>query len=39
MYDFWNVPEEELESEPTNFPKNAELLGAALVFLALGDRT
>jgi uncharacterized membrane protein YphA (DoxX/SURF4 family) len=37
MHDFWAVPEAETEEELTNFLKNAELLGAALVFLALGD--
>jgi uncharacterized membrane protein YphA (DoxX/SURF4 family) len=39
MHDFWNAPEAELEDELTNFLKNAELFGAALVFLALGDLT
>jgi uncharacterized membrane protein YphA (DoxX/SURF4 family) len=37
MHDFWAAPEAEVEDELTNFLKNAELLGAALVFLALGD--
>jgi uncharacterized membrane protein YphA (DoxX/SURF4 family) len=37
MHDFWAVPEDQTEEELTNFLKNAELLGAALVFLALGD--
>jgi uncharacterized membrane protein YphA (DoxX/SURF4 family) len=39
MHDFWNAPESEMEDELTNFLKNVELLGAALVFLALGDLT
>jgi uncharacterized membrane protein YphA (DoxX/SURF4 family) len=38
MHDFWAVPEDRREEELTNFLKNAELLGAALVFLALGDQ-
>jgi uncharacterized membrane protein YphA (DoxX/SURF4 family) len=38
MHDFWAVPEEQHEDELTNFLKNIELLGAALVFLALGDQ-
>jgi len=38
MHDFWAVPEDQQEEELTNFLKNAELLGAALVFLALGDQ-
>lgn len=37
MHDFWAAPEEEVEDQLTNFLKNAELLGAALVLLALGD--
>jgi hypothetical protein len=37
MHDFWAVPEDEQEEQLTNFLKNTELLGAALVFLALGD--
>jgi uncharacterized membrane protein YphA (DoxX/SURF4 family) len=39
MHDFWAVPESEQQAELTNFLKNAELFGAALVFLALGDLT
>jgi uncharacterized membrane protein YphA (DoxX/SURF4 family) len=39
MHDFWAAPDEEVEDELTDFLKNAELLGAALVFLALGDLT
>jgi uncharacterized membrane protein YphA (DoxX/SURF4 family) len=38
MHDFWAVPEDQQEEELTNFLKNAELFGAALVFLALGDQ-
>ena len=38
MHDFWAVPDEQQEEELTNFLKNVELLGAALVFLALGDQ-
>jgi uncharacterized membrane protein YphA (DoxX/SURF4 family) len=38
MHDFWAVPDDQQEEELTNFLKNAELLGAALVFLALGDQ-
>lgn len=38
MHDFWAVPEDQQEEEMTNFLKNVELLGAALVFLALGDQ-
>ncbi|QCC47579.1 DoxX family protein [Halobellus limi] len=35
MHDFWAVPEEQQQSEMTNFLKNVALLGGALVFLAL----
>ncbi|WP_224269778.1 DoxX family protein [Haloprofundus salinisoli] len=35
MHDFWNAPEEEVQSEMTNFLKNAALFGAALVFVSL----
>jgi uncharacterized membrane protein YphA (DoxX/SURF4 family) len=38
MHDFWAVPEADQEDEMTNFLKNAELFGAALVFLAIGDQ-
>jgi uncharacterized membrane protein YphA (DoxX/SURF4 family) len=38
MHDFWAVPEEQQQDEMTNFIKNTELLGAALVFMALGDQ-
>lgn len=36
MHDFWNVPDEQKQSEMTNFLKNAAMFGAALAFLALG---
>ncbi|WP_435185366.1 DoxX family membrane protein [Halobellus sp. EA9] len=35
IHDFWAVPEEQQQSEMTNFLKNVALLGGALVFLAL----
>ncbi|MFB6091819.1 MAG: DoxX family protein [Haloquadratum sp.] len=35
MHDFWAVPEDQQQSEMTNFLKNVALLGGALVFLAL----
>ena len=35
MHDFWAVPQEQQQSEMTNFLKNVALLGGALVFLAL----
>jgi uncharacterized membrane protein YphA (DoxX/SURF4 family) len=35
MHDFWAVPEEEQQSELTQFLKNVALLGVALVFLTL----
>lgn len=38
MHNFWAVPEDQQQNEVTNFIKNAELLGASLVFLALGDQ-
>jgi uncharacterized membrane protein YphA (DoxX/SURF4 family) len=38
MHDFWAVPEEETETELTQFLKNSALFGASLVFLALGDQ-
>lgn len=37
MHNFWAVPEEQQQSEMTDFIKNVELLGAALVFLALSS--
>lgn len=36
MHDFWNVPEEQKQGEINSFLKNVGLLGASLVFLALG---
>ena len=39
MHDFWAAPEEEQQNEMVNFIKNVELLGASLVFLALGGET
>jgi uncharacterized membrane protein YphA (DoxX/SURF4 family) len=38
MHDFWAVPGDQQQEELTNFLKNTELLGASLVFLALGDQ-
>ncbi|MEZ3116925.1 DoxX family protein [Halobaculum sp. MBLA0147] len=38
MHDFWAVSDAERQSEFTNFTKNVELLGASLVFLALGGQ-
>jgi len=35
MHDFWAVPEDQQQSEMTNFLKNVALLGGALVFFAL----
>ena len=35
MHDFWAVPEEQQQSEMTNFLKNVTMLGGALIFLAL----
>jgi uncharacterized membrane protein YphA (DoxX/SURF4 family) len=35
FHDFWAVPEEQQQSEMTNFLKNVIVLGGALVFLAL----
>ena len=35
MHDFWAVPEDQQQSEMTDFLKNVALLGGALVFLAL----
>ena len=37
MHDFWAVPEEQQQSEMTNFLKNVALLGGALVFLVLSE--
>jgi uncharacterized membrane protein YphA (DoxX/SURF4 family) len=36
MHDFWAVPEDQRQDEMTDFLKNAELLGASLVFLVIG---
>ncbi|GAB7019588.1 hypothetical protein JCM18750_24490 [Halostagnicola bangensis] len=36
MHDFWNAPEEQKQGEVNSFLKNVGLLGASLVFLALG---
>jgi uncharacterized membrane protein YphA (DoxX/SURF4 family) len=38
MHDFWNAPGDRREDEFTDFLKNTELFGAALVFLALGGQ-
>jgi len=35
MHDFWAVPEDQQQSEMTNFLKNVTMFGAALAFLAL----
>lgn len=35
MHGFWAVPEDQAEGEMTHFLKNLELLGAALVILAI----
>jgi putative oxidoreductase len=37
MHDFWAVSEDQQQAEMTNFIKNVELLGAALVFLVLSS--
>lgn len=34
MHDFWSVPEDQVQSEMTNFLKNTALFAAALVLLA-----
>lgn len=39
MHDFWAVPEDQKQDEMIQFLKNAELLGASLLFLALGSET
>ncbi|MEF8781596.1 MAG: DoxX family protein [Haloarculaceae archaeon] len=39
MHDFWAVPEEQQQDEMIHFIKNAELLGASLLFLALSGET
>jgi hypothetical protein len=33
---FWTVPEDQQQDEMVQFLKNAELLGASLLFLAVG---
>lgn len=38
MHDFWAVPEDQQQAEMTNFIKNVELLGAALIFLVLSGQ-
>jgi uncharacterized membrane protein YphA (DoxX/SURF4 family) len=39
MHNFWAVPEDQQQAEMTNFIKNVELLGAALVFLVLSSES
>ncbi len=39
MHDFWAVPEDQKQDEMVQFIKNAELLGASLLFLALSGET
>lgn len=39
MHDFWAVPEDQQQSEMTNFIKNVELFAASLVFLVLGGES
>ena len=36
MHAFWAVPEDQQQDEMVQFLKNAELLGASLLFLAVG---
>jgi len=36
MHDFWAAPEEDQQTEMTQFLKNVTMFGAALAFLALG---
>ncbi len=36
MHDFWAVPEDEVQSEMTNFLKNVALAGGALAIAAIG---
>jgi uncharacterized membrane protein YphA (DoxX/SURF4 family) len=36
MHDFWAAPEEQQQTEMTQFLKNVALVGGALAFLALG---
>jgi len=37
MHDFWAVPEDEQQTELTQFLKNVTMLGGALAFLALAS--
>ncbi|WP_416839607.1 DoxX family protein [Haloferax sp. DFSO52] len=37
FHDFWAVPEDQQQSEMTNFLKNTVMFGGALVFLALSS--
>jgi uncharacterized membrane protein YphA (DoxX/SURF4 family) len=37
MHDFWAAPEEDQQTEMTQFLKNVTMFGAALAFLALGS--
>lgn len=39
MHAFWAASEEDQQDEVNNFLKNAELLGASLVFLAVNGET
>lgn len=39
MHDFWNAPEEEQQSEMTDFLKNVVMLGASLGFFVLGSQS
>lgn len=39
MHNFWAISEEDQQTEMAHFLKNIELLGASLVFFALGGET
>jgi len=39
MHNFWAVPDDQQQAEMTNFIKNVELLGGALVFLVLSKQS
>ncbi|MFC7203694.1 DoxX family protein [Haloferax namakaokahaiae] len=39
FHDFWAVPEDQQQSEMTNFLKNVVILGGSLTFLALSSST
>ncbi|WP_410764775.1 DoxX family protein [Haloferax sp. DFSO60] len=39
FHDFWAVPEDQQQSEMTNFLKNVVILGGSLTFLALSSGT